>query len=250
MIREELLDTNIFRLIARRKGLSEKDLATVQIGEERGVLNLYGIGNSDRAFKVMSEQLRTYAVARDQGHTRDFCLAVITNRTNLSSVTDPYLRAFLKERPTLPADRLTKSGSTAYTNKAGTVVSESTTTSWVNGKFVTTNFTEIPKVDEVGQWVTYVLIDGEIAWEYAVQYKPDGSVHDVNEIRHDAKEYDPKYSQAIKEVEDRARTEMKKRGIQGLGSVKFFWRRVQEELKAKGIDWRSPAELNPNANFE
>jgi hypothetical protein len=25
---------------------------------------------------------------------------------------------------------------------------------------------------------------------------------------------------------------------------------VQEELKAKGIDWRSPAELNPNANFE
>lgn len=249
-IREELQDAKTSRLIAKFNGLSEGELATVQLRQESGEVELYQIGNSARAFNVMSDQLRTYAAARDEGHTLDFCLAAITNRADLSSLTDPCLRAFLKERPMLPADRLTKSGSTAYTNKAGTMVSQSSKTTFVNGKFETTNFTEIPKVDEVGQRTTYVLVDGEIAWVYAVQFNPDGSVHDVTESRSDAKEYDPKYRWSIKKAKDQAESEMKKRGIHGFGSVHDFWSRVQKKLKDKGIDWHSPAELNPNTTFD
>jgi hypothetical protein len=245
-IRKELLDTNISRLIARFNSLSDEDLATVQISQDNGKVEVYQIGNSDRAFKTMSEQLRIYSASRDEGHTRDFCMAALTNRTDLSSVTDPYLRALLKERPMLPADRLTNSASTAYTNKAGTIVSQSTSTTFVNGKMVTTNVTEKPKGDEVGQRVDYVLVDGEIAWVYFVQFKPDGTVDYVMESRRDAKEFDPKYSQTIKEVED----EVKKAGIHGRGSVHIFWSIVQKKLKNNGIDWHSPAELNPNTRFD
>jgi len=245
-IRRELLDTNTSRLIARFNSLSEEDLATIQISEDNGEVEVYGIGNSDRAFKKMSEQLRIYAASRDEGHTRDFCMAALTNRTDLSSVTNPFLRALLKERPTLPADRLTNSASTSHTNKAGSIVSQSTSTTVVNGKMVTTNFTEKPKVDEVVQTDDYVLVDGEIAWVYFVQFKPDGAVDYVMESRRDAKEFDPKYSQTIKEVED----DVKKAGIRGRGGVHVFWSIVQKKLKYKGIDWHSPAELNPNTRFD
>jgi len=247
---KELQDANTIRLIASCNDLATKDLATVEISQENGELELYQIGVSGKAFKVMEEQLGIYAKARDAGHTREFCLAAITNRPDLSTISDPFLRAFLKERPMLPAGRVIKLSSVAYTNKAGDILSQGTTTSFVNGKFKTTNSTEIQKIDEVGREITYVLIDGEIAWEYQVQFKSDGSVRYLRETRYDAKEFDPKYGQAIKDANDQATAGMKKQGIQGRGSVHLFWSLVQKKLKEKGIDWHSPAELNPNARFD
>jgi hypothetical protein len=45
--------------------------------------------------------------------------------------------------------------------------------------------------------------------------------------------------------------EMKRKGSFGkFGSVHEFWGLKQEKLKAKGIKWRSPAELNPNTNYD
>ena len=150
----------------------------------------------------------------------------------------------------LPADRLVNLDSTAYTNKAGDIISQTTTTSFVNGKWETTNFTEIPKVDIVGQRVHYVLVDEDIAWDYRVQFKPDGSVDYVMESRRDAKEYDPKYSQTIREVEDEVKARLEKGMIPGRHpSVHGIWLIMRTKLKDKGIDWHSPAELNPNPRY-
>jgi hypothetical protein len=256
-IRQELLDTKLSRLIAKFNGLSDEDLATFQIRQEYGGVTLYYFGGSnqafsDRRFVVMSEQLKRYADAREAGHTRDFALSAITNKTDLSSISDPDLRAFLKERPSLPADRLKKWASGTYTNKAGEVASQTTTTTIRDGKIETTNLKEIPKDDVVGRWATYVLVDGEVASEYSVQFKPDGSVYRVmGESLRDAKEFDPKYTQTIKDAMDQAEAELKKEGItHRFGSVHVFWPRVTKILKEKGVDWHSPAEMNPKTRYD
>ena len=246
MIRQELLDTNTARIIAKFNGLSEEDLASVQIRQENGEVTARQTGNSFKAYHVMSEQLRTYAATRNEGHTRDFCLALLTNKTDLPSLTDPHLRAFLKGRPMLPANWLTNHGSTTFPIKAGTVLSQTTTTTFFNGKLETTNVIEKAKVDEVGQRITYVLADGEVAWVYAVLFRADGSEIGTTESRRDAKEYDLDYGPAIKEVEDQTTAEMKKEGKQGPESAHLFWSRVQKKLKDQGINWHSPEDLNPN----
>jgi hypothetical protein len=249
-IRMEILDTNIYRLITTFNRLSDEEVGTVKLSQANGQVELYQTGDSDWAFNIVSQQLRYYARDRAAGHSKDFCMATLTNRTDLSSISDPFDRAFLKEQPRLPANRVTKLGSTTYTNKAGEIVSQTTTTTIVDGKEETTHFTEKPKQDEVGQRVSYLLVDGAIAWVYVADFKPNGSIGNVITTRRDAKEFDPKYSQLIKDVQDQVSLDMKKQGLRGFGSIHTFWGRVKEKLKNKGIDWHSPAELNPNANFD
>jgi hypothetical protein len=35
-----------------------------------------------------------------------------------------------------------------------------------------------------------------------------------------------------------------------LGSIHIFWRLKKEKLQAKGIEWQSPGELNPNSKYD
>lgn len=121
----------------------------------------------------------------------------------------------------------------------------------VNGKSVTNETIHIPKVDEVCRWVSYIVVDDEIAWNYLMTLKADGSLNYITVNKYDAKEYDPKYRKIIKEVETQVRAEMEKNGSYGkLGSCHVFWSLKQKMLKAKGIQWRSPAELHPNTNYD
>ena len=44
---------------------------------------------------------------------------------------------------------------------------------------------------------------------------------------------------------------MKRAGDYGqFGSCHTFWHLKKEKLKVKGINWRSPSELNPNTCFD
>ena len=81
---------------------------------------------------------------------------------------------------------------------------------------------------------------------YFVQFEPGGTVDYVSGSLRDAKEFDPKYSQTIKEVQEEAGQAV----TRGRGSVYSVWSIMQNRLKSKGIDWHSPAELNPNARFD
>ncbi len=253
IIRQEVFDTNTIRLIAESSGLAESDLATVRVAEEprSSWIKLYQIGKSERAFNVLEDQLGRYIEARDEGHTRAFVLAAITNRVDLSTISDPSLRALATGRDLIALSWLVKEASGATTNKAGVIASSTVSETVVNGRSVKTTNNHIPKMDEVCPWTSYTLTDGEIGWHYRVMFKADGSLDCVYAERCDAKEYDPQYQASVKEANTEVEAEMKKEGSYGrFGSVHRFWRLKQEKLKARGIEWRSPAELNPNIHYD
>jgi hypothetical protein len=193
-IHRELLDPTTVRLMAKSSGLSDKDLRTVKVAQERpsGWVGLYQTGRSEKAFNLLSQLLKDYVRAREDGHTRGFLLAAITNSTSRSSVRDSDLKALLANHSLLPASWLRRAGWGTVTNKAGEVASRTTTTRTINGKEVSSENVHIPKVDEVCRWVSYTVCDGEIGWQYLIKFTADGSVDYVREDRCDAKEYDPK----------------------------------------------------------
>jgi hypothetical protein len=253
-VQNELFDSNLIRLIAKSYGLSDTDIATIRVAQAAWSTNLVGIyqiGKSEKAFEIMSGQLRNYLRAREEGHTKEFLLSALTNRMELSKISDPYLRAIAKEEPLIPVHLLKKLQSGTSTNKAGEVKTRTTTIEIINGKSITNETTHIPKVDEISRWAKYYLVDGEIGWEYFVRFEADGTFEGSREGRCDAKEFDPRFQQIIKDVEEEAHVEMKKDGSFGkLGSVHTFWNLKKEKLKAKGIEWRSPAELNPDTIYD
>ncbi len=252
-IRRELLDPTTLRVIAKAGGLTEKDLRTVKLVQEGnlGWVSLYRTGRSEKAFKLLSERLTDYVKAREDGHTREFVLFAITNSTARSPVSDIDLKGLLANQPLLPTSWLKRAASGTITNKAGEVASRTITTKTINGKEVSSETAHIPKVDEVCRWVSYTASDGEIGWEYVVKFKADGVVDYIRESRCDAKEYDSKYQKVIEEVEREVHTAMKKDGNYGrFGSCHTFWHLKKDKLREKGIAWRSPAELNPNTNYD
>jgi len=257
-IHRELLDTNLIRLIARSKGLSENDLATVQLamcedklGPRFSSVRLYQIGKPDKAFTVLTSQLTQYVQMRDDGHTKEFTVAVLTKKPTPITTSDPDLRVLLTRAPMLDAAQLRKLGSGTYTNKAGKIASTSSSVTYTDGKLKTSTFTNMPTNDEVHRWVSYVLIDGDIAWQYDLRFMFIGNDATIEHTKCDAKEFDPKYMQIIKDVEVEVDAEMKRNGTSGkLGSVHTFWGLTQDKLSAKNIIWHSPAELNPNINYD
>jgi hypothetical protein len=116
----------------------------------------------------------------------------------------------------------------------------------VNGKQQwRTNYTHIPQKDEVCRWTSYVLVDGEVGWRYTLHFRGDGSFDRIDASKFDAKEVDSKFEAIIKSVDSEVEAEMKQNGTSGrFGSVHSYWRLKKEKLKAKGVDWHSPGELN------
>jgi hypothetical protein len=250
---KEILNTNLVSLIGKSGGLSDDDLKTIQIvhDSDGNTVWLYQIGNSEKAFNILNARLRTYSEARGAGHTELFLLAAITNHVEPHLIPDPDLRVLAISNPLLPVSWLRKSDSGTRTNRAGQIAGTSSVTTFVNGKVQTTTSTNLPTVDEVCRWVTYVATDGEIAWRYVLNFRVDGKLDFIDESKCDAKEYDPSYRKTIEKVNQEVELEMKRNGSFGkLGSVHTFWQLKREKLGAKGIEWRSPAELNPNTIYD
>jgi hypothetical protein len=239
-VREELWDTNTLRVIAGSCGLADQDLATVHLVQNPGSkwLEIYQTGKSGTAFRVLSEQLKSYVRAREEGHTKEFVLAALTNRVSPSTISDPALRAIATNQPLLPVSWLKKTESRTTTHKATKAASPLGSTTVIQAK----ETTPIAQVDEVCSRVSYALVDGEVAWQYLVQFKADGSLDYIREEKCDAKEYDTKYQTLVKDADEEAQAEMKRRQEE---DVQIFWQLKKEKLKAKGIDWQTPAELNP-----
>jgi hypothetical protein len=220
-IKAELLDTNIFSVIVRAAGLSLPDISNIQIGQnhEADSITLYQSGPETPAFNLLWQQLDHYAKVRLDGHTKAYALASQSNRTNAATIDDPDLRLLVTNRPTLAISWLKKSRAGTFTNNVG---------------------------PDFPRWAKYTIVDGEIAWEYLIHVKADNSLNYIIESKCDAKEHDPKFKQVIAETEQAVIAEMQKDSrYQRFGPVQVFWQLKQEKLKAKSIEWRSPAELNP-----
>jgi len=84
-----------------------------------------------------------------------------------------------------------------------------------------------------------------------MQLKADGSLDRISGSRRDLKDNDPKYQKIIKEVDDEVRAEIKRKAlVRKFAFASEFWPRKKEKLKEKGIEWRSPAELNPHQDYD
>ena len=98
--------------------------------------------------------------------------------------------------------------------------------------------------------VTFRIADGDLAWGYQMEMK-DGIVDSFVPLgRCDAKDFDPQYRKVMAEVDSLVEAEMKREGVTGFGSCHVFWRLRKEKLKARGIEWRSPSELNPGTCYD
>ena len=84
-----------------------------------------------------------------------------------------------------------------------------------------------------------------------MQFKADGSLNYSSSSKSDARDYDQRYKQIMEDVTSEVTAQMKKDGSYGqFGSINYFWHLKKERLKAKGIDWRSPTELNPGTCYD
>jgi hypothetical protein len=183
-------------------------------------------------------------------------LSAASNRLDQVAIKDAGLRAIANYQPLMmpvpiPITWLKLEQTGVTTNKVGQNLGSTINTKMVNGKPVTQVTVDIPKTDEIRTWSIYTLMDGELGWRYQVQFKVDGSVNYVHDDKCDAKDIDPKYKALMEEVEKAVKKEMKKeRSLDEFGSCHRFWQLKKKKLKEKGIDWRSPSEVNPGVNYD
>jgi len=235
-IRKELFDDAMIRRIGKAVGVSDECLATVRLrmnpeeqNDLRGVrFKFHWLDAHDKESRVLMKALQAYVTARNEGHTKEFMQAALTNITPPAEIEDAGIRAIVEEHPLIPASRLKKDGE----------ISEYTAT--VGGKEVRLKS------------VMYDLVDGDIGWRYCVDFDAgDGRVFSVFSSRYDPKGFDEKYAEVFKQVAAEVQARMKKEGSAGkFGSCHIAWRYQKELLAKRGIIWRSPSELNPGSNYD
>lgn len=219
----ELTDTNTISYIARANGLTARDLSTVVIAPIRtNGLALYQISKPDRAFNVLEGQFQEYVHRRREGHSRMFLLTALSDHWQASKIADPDLRAIMKDQPWVAVAWLKKERSGTFTN-----------------------------ANQVTRWSAYTLTDGSVAWTCICQFKPSGQVDSFDTERIDPGETNPQYKPIIRAIDAELEAQMRQQGTYGKpGSLHTFWQLKKERLKAKGIDWHSPAELNPSTRYD
>lgn len=219
----ELLDTNTIGYIGRANGLTPKDLSAIVVAPlSTNGLALYQVLKSDKAFNVLEGQLQEYVHERREGHSRMFLLTALSEHWQPSKSADPELRAIMANQPWLAVSWLKKERSGTYTN-----------------------------ANQVMRWTAYTLADGAVAWSCLCEFKPSGQVDSFRTERIDVNETNPQYKPIIRAVDAEVEAEMKQQGTYGkLGSIHTFWQRKKAKLKARGIDWHSPEELNPGNSYD
>lgn len=259
----ELNDPKTLRLLAKAESpagetKSAKDseipgsvLSSIQvrIGRFRQI-SVYTLRELPAAYAGFDDRVVAYAKGRMAGHTKEFMLAALeSRRMSPDKIKDADLRSIAAHREPVPVTWLKqqKVGRVYFVKAAsGQVVRH-----WLNDG-ETPRISPEEQVLEVRRRVDYILSDGDVAWRYSAQFKPDGTLADFAEQgKSDAKDSDPQYRKVIETVESAVEAEMKKSGSFGLfGSCHTFWSLKKEKLKARGIEWRSPSELNPGTCYD
>jgi len=217
-IRKEVLDTNFIALIAKSAGITQEQLAMLELTPGPAKTEIwYALPTSvtsaeSSAIERFSERLQHYVRERMNGHTKECLLAGLTNKVG----SDINLQWFAANYPLLPSSWARITRDEAVTDSGNTARRK-----------------------------TFELVDGDIAWSYTFDFNSRGMLLETSQVKFDAKEVDPKLKETFATLDKELADEMKQLGISGqLGAVNSYWRLKKEKLKAKGIEWRSPAELN------
>ena len=225
-IRAELGAPDFLTLIAAKAGLSRAQIAkiTLKRAEEYDWFELKQNGTRPEIFNTLYEAVRNYVQGRERGYSAELLLSSFRRGSEQDTPADPDLRFLLQAHPELPAGAVRR-------------LSE-----------------EFSAADGGGsnRWVRYVVADKEIAAIYVLSFGASGKLKHCDwgsDV--DPKEIDQKYEAVFKDVEREIEAKMKTDGTAGqFGSCHHYWRLKKEALKARGIDWRSPSELNPNTNYD
>ncbi len=226
-IREEMCSTNFSWALSKSFAFT----TNVWVGLEpvadwssdTDLLRINYSGLTEKEMEPVYMRIYFYAQQREQGHTREFLFQALTNSSKEIVATNDCLRILAEHCPLVPLGRLQL-------------------VNW-----------ESKDLDDVRRDnATYHVVDGELLWVYRVSWTKwkDGESGDAFAERQDAKEADPALRDALDKIEAEARAEMKRTGVEGIGAVHVFWRLKKSKLKQMGIDWRSPAELNPSTIYD
>jgi hypothetical protein len=240
MIREEILDEGFIRRVAKVHGLNRSDLATVCLisVENRPWVDVYQVGSSTQAFRLMQEALRGYIEAREEGHTRQYCEAALAEREMATVAEDPDLRAIAAYDWRIPVAWLTREDAGLSTNRNQALTGAADSTTDAGGSA------------EVNRWARFVFMDGGLHWRLDVDFKDDGAVSGLFFTKTDAIEADPALRETFDAIEKEVKVGMQAKGIRGFGSIHTYWAMKKAALKARGVEWRSPPELNPRIGWD
>jgi hypothetical protein len=219
IIRQELLDTNIVGLLVKFAHLTDTDCKKLLIAPNEPELWLYALSEDCKpAFSRFGEAIGQYRDCRINGLSKEFLMEGLTNQIPLNLIKDPDLRVVRTNYPMIPTSRLKKTASGEVNDKQGRLARQ---------------FSEV------------TLIDGKIGWRFTITYFPAGYFDNLSKLIFDSADADPALKSVFEEVNQKIESQMKAEGTFGqLGSIQLFWRLKKEILKEKGIDWRSPQELN------
>ena len=217
MIRKEVEAEDFLGTMGKYTGLKAEEISKLRLGyNEYEKLELSRNGIHPSIFEAVYGAIRQYVYKRKIGHTKEYTHIFLRGDDDVVDSNDENLQLLLRQYPGTPVSWLKKAECKTFRN-----------------------------------CISYYLIDGGVAWvyEFGPSSRPKGSMFFQCE-RRDVKDYDVKYQQIIDEVEKQVVLQMKREGIKGLGSIHTFWRLKKEYLKKEGIDWQSPAELNPWVNYD
>ncbi len=178
-------------------------------------------GAEPNTFDKICDIVEKYVDGRKEGHSAEYMLSVLKISEPNQKTDDNDLKIILKQYPETSLKKLQKDWEIIDSNSG-------------------------IKIRSVG----YYLVDGDIAWTYQFSIDPNNANSHVFREKVDAKEYDPKYKKIIKEAEIAAASKMEEKKVSGLGSIHLFWIWKKEYLQQKGVDWKSPVDLNPGTSYD
>lgn len=211
------INTPVFRaLLARSAGVSEWGVRRLGITLGRSVDSW----TTSRGVNYrVANALSTYLSKRAEGHSPAYCRDALALGDGPQSSRHAFLNDIREREGSIPAG-------------------------WISLVETRTNATG-------GRLTSFVVLDGEISWAYALSYNPDGGLGYCISSRRDAVDSDPARTGLVAEVEGLVEARMKEEGSLGqFGSCHRFWQLKELMLKERGVRWRSPSELNPNTCFD
>lgn len=249
---KELSNEQLHVLLAESVGFTKKDLDLVAVVPENIVMPclwLYQlVPEGSDVYKKFGEQLGIYAELRLDGHTSNCLILGLTNQTPQSAIKDPDLRLLVANKRLLPASLFKRVNSGAWTNHVtdvSKIVSPQLRQAIADRKIV------FSQSQTSGRLVTFEFVDGEVAWSYGIRIQAAGILERVSSTRFDAKETMPNLKSVFQEVELEVKSELARRSeTNQFGAIHSYWRIKKEKLKLRGIDWRSPQELNPDVGYD
>jgi hypothetical protein len=229
-LKAEMLETNFFNLVARAVGVTEAECSNLVIAPYLDELWSYSIKRIEEpADNQIVRYYMAYAEARRDGHSRSCLYEALTNASAVSGITNTELRDIATNLLVFPASYFRHKASGEYSKTTPPTITS----------------TGSPVIIKLSRWADFEMVDGPYGWIYRTSYTEDGKFHDVSKTKIDAEELDPKYIPIFDEVTKEIESEMTQDGSYGkFGSVHTFWLLKQKKLKARGIDWMSPSQLN------